>query len=162
MSGGKAGRIYVYSAPGYDTEWSRTVGGVTIHGRGRFKVGYTGRADPRVRIKEQTGTVYPHGDGIVVHLDEPAERADGSRFSDHDVHHILDDAGVNRSQEVVEATLDEIRAAITAVRTGQPYDPSRTQDFPMRPEQAQAVEVTTLRAQAPGFSRGVERADERS
>lgn len=141
-AGGGTGRIYVYSAPGYDSGWSRTVGGTTIHGRGRFKVGYTGREDPGVRIKEQTGTVYPQGEGIVVHLDEPAVRADGTAFTDHHVHRVLDAAGVGRIQEVVEATLDEIRAAITSVRTGQPYDPTRTQDFPMRPEQAEAVAVT--------------------
>ena len=46
MSNNPAGRIYVYSAPGYDTEWSRTVGSTTVRGRGRFKVGYTGRPDP--------------------------------------------------------------------------------------------------------------------
>ena len=50
MSGTPAGRIYVYSAPGYDIEWTRTVGTSTFNGRGRLKVGYTGRPDPRVRI----------------------------------------------------------------------------------------------------------------
>jgi len=134
-----AGRIYVYSAPGYETEWSRTVGSTTINGQGRLKVGYTGRADPKVRIKEQTGTVYPGGDGIVIHLDEPAVRADGSTFDDHAVHKVLDQAGVQRSSEVVEATLDEVRAAIAAVRSGRSYDPTRTDDFPMRPEQRDAV-----------------------
>ena len=64
MSEGKPGRIYVYSAPGYDTEWTRTTGATSITGRGRYKVGYTGRPDPRVRVKEQTGTVYPE----VVHF----------------------------------------------------------------------------------------------
>lgn len=143
MSKSKSGgRIYVYSAPGYDTEWSRTVGSSTLSGRGRFKVGYTGRPDPRVRIKEQTGTVYPGGDGIVVHIDEPAVRADGSTFDDHAVHKVLDAAGVQRSSEVVEATLSEVRAAIAAVRAGRTYDPSRTDDFPMRPEQETAVDVT--------------------
>ncbi|MBU6244718.1 MAG: restriction endonuclease [Actinomycetales bacterium] len=137
-----AGRIYVYSAPGYDTEWTRTAGSTTITGRGRYKIGYTGRPDPRVRIKEQTGTVYPEGDGIVVHLDEPAVKEGGSAFSDHDVHRVLDDAGVQRKQEVVEATLDEIRAAIAAVRAGRPYDPGRTADFALRPEQVAAVEQT--------------------
>lgn len=136
------GRIYVYSAPGYDTEWTRTVGSTTISGRGRLKVGYTGRPDPRVRIKEQTGTVYPDGDGIVIHLDEPAVRADGTAFDDHAVHKVLDAAGVQRASEVVEATLAEVRAALAAVRAGRPYDPSRTDDFPMRPEQAEAVEQT--------------------
>ncbi|MEX2556225.1 MAG: hypothetical protein WEB06_11395, partial [Actinomycetota bacterium] len=142
MSPKASGRIYVYSAPGYDTGWVRTVGSTTIEGHGKLKVGYTGRPDPRVRVKEQTGTVYPDGDGIVVHLDEPAVRADGTFFDDHDVHKVLDAAGVQRSSEVAEATLAEVRAAITAVRAGRPYDPARTDDFDMRPEQADAVEVT--------------------
>ena len=137
-----AGRIYVYSVPGYDTEWQRTVGAATISGRGRLKVGYTGRTDPRVRIKEQTGTVYPGGDGVVIHLDEPAIRTDGTPFDDHAVHKVLDAAGIQRSSEVVEATLAEVRAAIAAVRAGRAYDASRTADFPMRPEQVEAVERT--------------------
>jgi hypothetical protein len=136
------GRIYVYSAPGYDTDWVRTVGSTTIEGCGRLKVGYTGRPDPRVRVKEQTGTVYPDGDGIVIHLDEPAVRANGTFFDDHDVHKVLDAAGVQRSSEVVEATLTEVRAAITAVRAGRSYDPTRTDDFAMRPEQTDAIEAT--------------------
>lgn len=137
------GRIYVYSAPGYDTAWTRTVGSSTVEGRGRYKVGYTGRKDPRVRIKEQTGTLYPGGDGIVIHVDEPSVREDGTTFDDHAVHAVLDAAGIQRQSEVVEATLDEIRAAIAAVRSGRPYDPGRTDDFSLRPEQQDAVEVTS-------------------
>jgi hypothetical protein len=140
--GSTAGRIYVYSAPGYDTAWTRTVGTTSEDGRGRLKVGYTGRPDPRVRIKEQTGTVYPGGDDIVIHVDEPAVRENGTAFTDHDVHKVLDAAGIQRSSEVVEATLAEVRAAIVAVRTGRPYDPARTEGFGMRPEQADAVERT--------------------
>jgi hypothetical protein len=136
------GRIYVFSAPGYDTEWSRTIGSTTVTGRGRLKIGYTGRPDPRVRIKEQTGTVYPGGDGIVIHLDEPAVRADGTPFDDRVIHKVLDAVGVQRVSEVVEASLAEVRAAIAAARTGRPYDPARTEDFAMRPEQAAAVEQT--------------------
>lgn len=132
----------MYSAPGYDTDWKRTVGSTTITGRGRLKVGYTGRPDPRVRIKEQTGTVYPDGDGIVIHLDEPALRDDGTTFDDHAVHKVLDAAGVQRKSEVLEATMDEVRAALAAVRTRRAYDPTRTQDFGMRPEQAVAVDQT--------------------
>ena len=139
---GAPGRIYVYSAPGYDTEWTRTTGSTTITGRGKYKVGFTGRKDPRVRIKEQTGTLYPGGDGIVIHVDEPAVRADGTTFDDHAVHKVLDAAGVHRSSEVIEATLAEINAAIAAVRTGKPYDPARSEHFPMRPEQVDAVERT--------------------
>jgi len=142
VSSNAAGRIYVYSAPGYETDWTRTVGSATVEGLGRFKVGYTGRKDPRVRIKEQTGTLYPGGDGIVIHIDEPAMREDGTTFDDHAVHAVLDSAGMQRQSEVVEATLDEIRAAIAAVRAGRPYDPGRIDDFGMRPEQEAAVDQT--------------------
>lgn len=136
------GRIYVYSAPGYDTDWTRTVGATTVTGRGKFKVGYTGRPDPKVRIKEQTGTLYPEQEGIVIHLDELAVKTDGSFFDDHAVHKVLDAAGINRVSEVVEATLQEISAAIASVRSGRNYDSSRTQDFGLRPEQQTAVSLT--------------------
>jgi hypothetical protein len=142
VTAGGPGRIYVYTAPGYDTPWTRTVGSTSQSREGRLKVGYTGRTDPRVRIKEQTGTVYPGGDGIVILLDEPAVREDGTAFTDHDVHKVLTAAGIQRSSEVFEATLAEVRAAISAVRGRRPYDPSRTEDFGMRPEQAAAVEQT--------------------
>ena len=142
MSNRPPGRIYVYTAPGYDTEWTRTVGSSSTEGRGRLKVGWTGRPDPRVRIKEQSGTMYPDGEGIVILLDEPAVRVDGTGFTDGDIHRILDNAGVQRNSEVVEATLDEVKAAIAAVRSGLDYDPLRTEDFKPRPEQQQAIELT--------------------
>ena len=44
--------------------------------------------------------------------------------------------------EWFEATLDEVKAAIVAVRTGTTYDSERTDDFPMRPEQEDAVAQT--------------------
>jgi hypothetical protein len=137
-----AGRIYVYSAPGYDQEWERTVGTSTVSGRGKFKVGFTGRPDPRVRIKEQTGTLYPDGGGITIHIDEIAVKDDGSHFDDRAVHKVLDSAGINRHSEVVEATLSEIKAAIAAVRAGRKYDATRTEDFGPRPEQAEAIRST--------------------
>lgn len=136
------GRIYVYSAPGYDTEWVRTAGSVTIAGRGKFKVGYTGRPDSKVRIKEQTGTLYPGGEELTILLDEPAIRHDGTVFDDHAVHKVLDQAGVQRNSEVVEATLEEIRAAIASVKKGKAYDPNRTESFELRPEQEEAVKLT--------------------
>lgn len=136
------GRLYVYRAPGYDSPWERTVGSATIGGHGRLKVGFTGRADSRVRIKEQTGTVYPDGEGIEIVLDIPAVRLDGSNFDDHDVHRVLTEAGIQRQGEVFEATLDEIRAAVAAVRSRRAFDPYRTADHAMRPEQEAAVRQT--------------------
>jgi hypothetical protein len=137
-----AGRIYVYSAPGYDVAWVRTVGSTSMEGRGRYKVGWTGRPDARVRVREQTGTVYPDGEGVVIHLDEPAVRDDGTPFQDTDVLRVLAGAGAQRFSEVVEASLTEIRAAITAVRSRRPYDAERTEDHRPRLEQQAAIDRT--------------------
>lgn len=142
MSSSGAGRIYVYSAPGYDTPWTRTRGEATISGRGKFKVGYTSRGDASIRVREQTGTAFPQRDDVVLHLDEFAEREDGTTFTDTAVHHALDGAGIHRDSEVVEATLTEIRAAIAAVKRGVHFDAERTETFGMRPEQLEAVEQT--------------------
>lgn len=153
MQTAQIARIYVYSAPGYDKKWVRTVGSETIEGRGRLKIGMTIANNAPGRVRDQSQTIYPDGDGIVIHLDEAAVKDDGTSFRDKDVHAVLKAHGVNaiqhakpgsseRDSEVFEVTLDEVRAALVAVRTGRPYDPRRTADFPMRPEQRQAVDQT--------------------
>lgn len=53
-----SGRIYVYSAPGYNTEWSRTVGSTTIKGKGKLKVGYTDRSQRRRLHHRRLSTTY--------------------------------------------------------------------------------------------------------
>ena len=137
-------RIYAYTVVGKDTEpWERTEGSQLIHGSGMVKVGETTKGTARARIKQQLNTAYPGLKGVTILLDEPAQRADGSEFSDHDVHAALVAAGINRTGgEWFEATLDEVKAAIQVVRTGQTYQPKRTQCFSMRPEQQAAVELT--------------------
>lgn len=101
-------------------------------------------ANARLRIIQQLGTAYPGLAGVAILLDEPAVRTDGTEFADHDVHHALVAAGIKRpGGEWFEATLDEVRVAINNVRTGKSFDPKRTQSFEMRPEQGQAVEVTS-------------------
>jgi hypothetical protein len=137
-------RIYAYSVVGKDNQpWSRTVGQTHITGTGLIKVGQTTKPTARARIKEQLGTAYPNLDGVDIRYDELALREDGTEFTDHDVHHALVAAGVNRdSGEWFEATLNDVLHAINIVRTGKTLDPKRTQSFPMRPEQKRAVEVT--------------------
>lgn len=135
-----SGRIYVYSAPGYDTIWERTVGSITIEGRGKFKVGYTTHDDVWVRIKQQTGTMHPTQEGIKLHVDTEAVRHDGTEFKDHAVHAVLVQQGIRHDSEVFEASLDELNAAIASVKSGNAFDAQRTTDFRMRPEQADAVD----------------------
>lgn len=135
-----ARRIYAYTLPGKDAKpWERSVGGTHVSGKGLIKVGDTTKADVLQRIKQQLGTAYPQLDGVTLLLDTEARRNDGTVFRDHDVHRALVARGVRREAEWFEATLDEVRAAIVAVRNGKSYDGTRTADFGMRPEQEEAV-----------------------
>ncbi|HEX7278698.1 MAG TPA: GIY-YIG nuclease family protein [Solirubrobacterales bacterium] len=121
-------RVYAYTVVGKD---------------GLIKVGETTRASAEERIKQQLGTAFPKLEGVEILLDEPAVRQDGTEFGDREVHEALLLAGIRRSGgEWFEATLDEVRAAISAVKAGKPFDARRRESFPMRPEQAQAVELT--------------------
>lgn len=137
-------RIYAYTLIGKDTEqWERTDGQKLITGTGLIKVGQTTSAKARTRIKQQLGTAYPGLEGVSILYDEPASRADGTEFSDHEVHAALVAAGITRTAgEWFEATPDEVQAAVETVRSGVTFQPNRTQTFAMRPEQRAAVEVT--------------------
>ncbi len=137
-------RIYAYTVVGKDAEpWQRTSGQTPTTGAGLIKVGQTTKRSARERIRQQLGTAYPNLEGVEILLDEPAVRGDGTEFADHDVHAALVAAGIKRpSGEWFEATLNEVRAAINTVRCGVPFEPNRTDSFPVRPEQRDAVERT--------------------
>ncbi len=142
-STGVSRRIYAYTLPGKDAHsWSRSVGGTQVTGTGLIKVGDTTKSDVLARIKQQLGTAYPHLEGVTLLLDTPAHRNDGSPFRDHDVHRALVAKSIKKDAEWFEATVDEVQAAIVAVRNGKPYDGTRTADFGMRPEQEEAVAQT--------------------
>ena len=69
--------------------------------------------------------------------------SDGGSFTDHDIHRYLRKRGFrNPAGEWFECEVDDVLAAILAVREGIDNDDNRTQDFKMRPEQAAAVEKT--------------------
>ncbi len=142
-SAGVARRIYAYTLPGKDSQaWERTVGQTHVTGVGLIKVGDTTKADVLERIKQQLGTAYPHLEGVQLLLDTEAKRNDGTHFRDHDVHRALVAKGVRKDAEWFEAHLDEVKAAIIAVRSGKHFDSTRTADFGMRPEQEEAVART--------------------
>lgn len=143
-------RIYAYTVVGKDAEpWERVSGQTVTRGAGLVKVGETTKATARARIKEQLGTAYPSLDGVTILLDDDALRDDGTEFADHDVHAVLVKQGVKRpGGEWFEATLDEVKAAIAAVRSGKRFDPKRTARFGMRPEQRAAVDLTAANFRA--------------
>lgn len=138
-------RIYIYTVVGKDTEpWERTEGSKLVTGAGLLKVGQTTKGTARARIRQQLNTAYPGLKGVSILFDEAATRADGTEFSDHDVHSALVAAGITRTGgEWFEANLDEIKAAIQVVKSGITYQPKRTQSFRMRPEQQAAVDITS-------------------
>ena len=107
-----------------------------------LKVGYTER-DVETRVREQVANIkLPFAIHKIV-LRESAMRRDGSTFDDHAVHRLLKRHGVRRPDgEWFRCGVDEVRAAIVAVRNRQDYQAARTRDFAMRPEQAEAVRLT--------------------
>lgn len=106
---------------------------------GLLKVGYTERAAAD-RIAEQ----FPSGlNAYRVELIEPAMRSDGSTFTDHDVHRHLRAKGVkNPSHEWFKCTVQQVRAAVVAVRERTANVEDRTLTFGLRPEQREAVDMT--------------------
>jgi hypothetical protein len=145
-------RIYAYTLPGKDsTQWQRTVGQTHVTGVGQIKIGETTKPNVLDRIKQQLGTAYPNLDGVTILLDTEAKNNDGAFFRDHDVHRVMVAKGVRKDHEWFEATLDEVQAAVVAVRNGTSFDSTRTADFGMRPEQEEAVARTAgyYRSHAP-------------
>lgn len=131
-------RIYAYTEPQYAKRpWT----GVR-NGKGVIKVGYTTK-DVKERITEQYPVKRPGGHPFDILLDEVAIRNDGTLFKDHDVHNALKKMKVVRLDgEWFECTVDEIKAAVLAVRRRDTNPEAKLYTFKMRPEQQQAVAAT--------------------
>lgn len=117
--------------------------GVASH-RGYIKVGYTER-DVDTRVREQTHTV-----AVPYRVLEtwPAMRSDGSCFTDKDLHAVLRRKGFRQLNEGEDrnewfhCTVNDVKAAVYAVRNRTENVENRTNDFSMRPEQTEAVDKT--------------------
>ena len=125
-------KIYAYEHIGVESQ------------KGYIKVGYTVRdVEDRVYEIEHTGGV-PYR--ILAYWN--AMKNDGSVFTDHDVHAVLKKKGYRQLKEGEDrnewfkCSLNDVKAAITAVQTGTENVENRTQTFSMRPEQEQAVNMT--------------------
>ena len=109
---------------------------------GLLKVGYT-TVDAQNRVAQQYPTLRPGKPPYRIVLEEPAMRNDGTTFTDHHVHGMLRINGVkNEGGEWFRCTVEQVKAAIVAVRTGQLNEENRSLDFAMRPEQEAAVAKT--------------------
>ena len=122
-------KIYAYSLPDLPTH------------SGCIKIGFTLR-NPADRIREQTSTT-----GLTPRhlLTLSALRPDGSSFTDHDIHALLKAHGFQQlpgGREWFRCSTADIIRAVQAVRDRTYSLSERVRDFPMRPEQAQAVAQT--------------------
>lgn len=105
-----------------------------------LKVGQTTR-DVKRRVAEQLRTAAITN--FRIELDEPAERDDGTIFTDHDVRAALTRKGIeNTSLEWMRCTLADVHTVLTELRTGLRFSGTHHQTFPMRREQAEAVRQT--------------------
>ena len=78
-----------------------------------------------------------------IELDEPAERDDGTAFSDHEVRTALVRKGFAKAElEWMRCTVKDVKAVLIALRTRRQIAGARDQAFPMRAEQRAAVEKT--------------------
>lgn len=109
--------------------------------KGLLKVGQTTK-DVKQRVAQQLKTAAIKNFKIV--LDEPAERDDGSLFSDHELRARLVSKGfANTELEWMCCTREDVLTAITELRTGAALTGTHHLTFPPRQEQTEAVAKTS-------------------
>jgi hypothetical protein len=107
---------------------------------GLLKVGQTTR-DVKQRVAEQLKTAAIKN--YRIELVESAERDDGGIFSDHEVRSALVRKGFeNVELEWMRCAVEDVKTVLTELRTGQKFAGTHHQTFPMRHEQAEAVDKT--------------------
>lgn len=108
--------------------------------KGLLKVGQTTR-DVKQRVAEQLKTAAIKN--YKIELDETAVREDGSLFSDHDVRWALVRKGFESAElEWMRCSVVDVRTVLAELRTGQRFSGTHHETFPMRREQAEAVDKT--------------------
>ncbi len=112
-----------------------------------LKIGETSRPINE-RMKEHYPTLIP-GQSWKVEYVESAIDVDGAVFRDHDVHRMLENHGIkalkdknNKKTEWYRCSIEDVKAAILAVKSNIVNFEKRTQVFKMRPEQERAVKMT--------------------
>ena len=107
---------------------------------GQLKVGQTTR-DVKQRVAEQLKTAAI--ENFSIELDEPAERDDGSIFTDHDVRAALVKKGFEKvTLEWMRCTVADVATVLAELRSGQRFGGTHHETFGLRDEQLDAVNKT--------------------
>jgi hypothetical protein len=108
--------------------------------KGLLKVGQTTR-DVKQRVAEQLKTAAIKN--YTIALDEPAEREDGTFFTDHDVRAALSRKGFEKAElEWMRCSIKDVKTVLAELRTGQQFTGTHHETFQLRREQAEAVNKT--------------------
>jgi len=123
--------IYAYEEPG------------NAELKGFLKIGFTS-TDVQKRVAQQYPTARPGKPPYKIVLEESAMKKDGSSFTDHEVHRMLQKRGFlnPKKTEWFKCSVDDVKSVILAIRNNEDFEESRTRDFKMRPEQKAAVKKT--------------------
>lgn len=108
-----------------------------------LKVGYTA-VDVDKRVAQQYPVKLPNGKlPYKIEYRASAMYSDGGTFTDHDVHKVLKNKHfMCVGGEWYECTVNDVKAAVEAVKNHIDNVENRTESFKMRPEQEQAVNKT--------------------
>ena len=125
-------RIYAWSSPEVAERW-----------RDCLKVGQTTR-DVNTRIKESQGQARV---AYTLEVNEPADRPDGTVFTDTEVRARLVEKGFDNvvygsSREWMRCDVADVQTAIAELRANERYTSAHHETFAMRDEQRAAVEKT--------------------
>ena len=128
----------------YCSKYPNSAYSVSMFDDAQGNIRYTER-DAETRVAEQMHTsAVPYR----IILQASAMRTDGTSFTDHDIHRYMRRRGFKQlnagedKNEWYKCTVNDVKAAIVAVRNRTENDENRTLSFPMRPEQAYAVKST--------------------
>jgi hypothetical protein len=109
--------------------------------KGILKVGYTAAHTVQERVAQQYPIKRPGALPYRIVLEESAMRSDGSSFTDHDVHALLEKRHFrNCGGEWYRCNVADVKSAVITLRDGLDDEIARTETFKMRPEQKNAVE----------------------
>ena len=142
VSAGSAGRIYVYSRSWLRHRVDPYGGATTSTGRGRFKVGYTGRPTRGCGSRSRPGPSTRTARASSFTSTSPLSARTAPRSTTTRCTRCSTPAGVHRSQRGRRGHPGRGARRDRSGPHRRAYDPSRTEDFGMRPEQAAAVEQT--------------------
>ena len=111
---------------------------------GLIKVGQTTQANVNNRIQQSQGQMQQ---AYKLHVDDVAERDDGTGFRDGDVRQRLIEKGfenvvIGASREWMRCTPGDVKTALLELQKGLRFETARTDDFPPREEQVAAVDQT--------------------